>query len=132
VSTGQRAINDAADARETARAAAQDLAELAGSLPVPSHRSEACARICDRLAEDATELAAWLRKGSTMGSGLAASPDQALAELQHQWDGFYSVWFQSGEFHAMRRDNGAICHRPDPDELAREIQADYDALPVLR
>ncbi len=31
----------------------------------------------------------------------------------------------------MRRDNGAVCHCPRAGQLVREIQADYDALPVL-
>lgn len=57
-----RTILDAGDAIETARAAAQDLAELASTIPVGPEHAEHCARICDRLAEDVTEVAGWFRR----------------------------------------------------------------------
>lgn len=64
-------------------------------------------------------------------NGLTEDGERKLAKLRHEWDAFYSVWWQDDVFCAMRKDNGALCRREDADELAREIQADYDALPVL-
>ena len=53
--------------------------------------------------------------------------EDELARLRDLWVSHYAIWFQAGEYHAMRRDNGAICRRADPGQLAQEIQADYDA-----
>ncbi|HUY51867.1 MAG TPA: hypothetical protein VMV92_40235 [Streptosporangiaceae bacterium] len=51
-----------AEARETVRAAASDLDEVAERLPVPDDRVEQVARILDRLSEELTEAAGMLRR----------------------------------------------------------------------
>ena len=51
-----------AEARETVRAAATDLDEIADRLPVPDDRVEHVAKILERLSEDLTEAATLLRR----------------------------------------------------------------------
>jgi hypothetical protein len=50
--------------------------------------------------------------------------------LRREWDGSYVIWFQASQFHAMRRDNGARCHRASAEDLRREMDADHRARPV--
>jgi hypothetical protein len=38
-------------------------------------------------------------------------PDTELAELRQNWDYAYRIWYEAGQFCAMRRDNGAIVRR---------------------
>lgn len=52
---------------ETLGGVLSDLIELAERLPVPPHQTEVTARILDRLSEELTEAAAWVR-GSTASS----------------------------------------------------------------
>ena len=42
------------------------------------------------------------------------------------------ISYANGLYHAERRDDGAQVHAPDPEQLNREIQADYAARPVPR
>ena len=63
---------------------------------------------------------------------LARLRDADLAELRHHWASAYRIWFQAGQFCAMRRDNGSVVRCGDADGLHREIRADYDARPVPR
>lgn len=129
-----RAIIDADDCRETIKAAAADAAELAESWPIPVERVAVAARIAGRLSEELAEVAAWLRppgdEDRSTGE-LVDVPGEPLDALRREWRHAYHIWWQGGEFHAMRRDNGAVCHCPRAGQLVREIQADYDALPVL-
>lgn len=57
-----------AQARETARAAATDLAEVADRLPVPAGEAERVARILDRISEECAEAAAMLRRSVMQAS----------------------------------------------------------------
>jgi hypothetical protein len=130
-----RVIIDADDCRETIKAAAADAAELARSWPIPAERLAVAARIAGRLSEELAEVASWFRCPGEEGrkaSELADVPDVQLDALRREWGHAYHIWWQGGEFHAMRRDNGAVCHCPCAGQLVKEIQADSDALPVLR
>jgi hypothetical protein len=51
--------------------------------------------------------------------------------LRREWDHAYVIWFQAGQYCACRRDNAAICRRPQAEDLRRELNADYQACPVL-
>jgi hypothetical protein len=51
--------------------------------------------------------------------------------LRREWGHGYLIWYQSGMFCALRRDNAAICRRADAEELRKEMAADYRACPVL-
>jgi hypothetical protein len=51
--------------------------------------------------------------------------------LRREWDGSYVIWFQASQFHAMRRDDGARCHRASAEDLRREMDADSRARPVF-
>jgi hypothetical protein len=53
------------EARETVRAAAVDLAEVADKLPVQPEEMEAKARILDRLSQEITEAAGMLRRSAS-------------------------------------------------------------------
>ena len=53
------------EARETVRAAAVDLAEVADQLPVQPEEMEAKARILDRLSQEITEAAGMLRRSAS-------------------------------------------------------------------
>jgi hypothetical protein len=53
-----------------------------------------------------------------------------LELIRREWDGSYVIWYQAGQFHAMRRDNGASCKRTSAKGLRREIDADYRTCPV--
>lgn len=131
----RRAIIDADDCRETLKAAAADAAGLAGEpWPIPAERAAVAARIAERLSQELAEVAAWLHLPCDAGhpaGELAGPPDTRLDVLRWEWGHAYHIWWQGGEFHAMRRDNGAVCHCPHAGRLVREIQADYDARPVL-
>lgn len=54
-----------------------------------------------------------------------------LGLLRREWGLAYVIWFQAGQYCACRSDNAAICRRPNPDDLHREMDADYQASPVL-
>lgn len=54
-----------------------------------------------------------------------------LELLRREWDHAYVIWFQAGLYCAARRDNAAICRRSKAEDLRREIDADYQACPVL-
>jgi hypothetical protein len=130
-----RPIIDADDCRETLKAAAADAAGLLGlPWPIPAERAVVAARIAERLSQELAEVAAWLHRlgdaGRTAGE-LAGLPGARLDALRREWGHAYHIWWQGGEFHAMRRDNGAVCHCPQAGHLIGEIQADYDARPVL-
>jgi hypothetical protein len=56
----------------------------------------------------------------------------AIGKLIWNWDEGYVISYANGLYHAERRDNGAQVHAPDPEQLGREIQADYAARPVPR
>jgi hypothetical protein len=51
----------------------------------------------------------------------------AIGHLIWNWGEGYVIRFANGLYHAERRDNGAQVHAPDPEQLDREIQADYAA-----
>lgn len=51
--------------------------------------------------------------------------------LRREWGHGYVIWFQAGQYCAARRDNAAICRRPQAEDLCREIDSDYHACPVL-
>jgi hypothetical protein len=130
----RRAIIDADDCQETLKAAAADTAGLLSeSWPIPAERAAVAARIAERLSQELAEVAAWLQLPSNAGrmaGQLADLPDAGLDVLRREWGHAYHIWWQGGEFHAMRRDNGAVCHCPHAGHLVREIQADYDVRPV--
>ncbi len=68
-----------------------------------------------------------------MGSNeLTRFREADLAELQHNWGGAYRVWYEAGQFCAMRRDNGAIVRCGDANGLHDEIRSDYEGRPVPR
>lgn len=52
------------EARETVRAAAADLAEVAAQFPVQPEQVEAKARILDQLSEELTQAARMLRRSA--------------------------------------------------------------------
>ena len=54
----------------------------------------------------------------------------AIGKLIWHWGEGYMISYANGLCHAERRDNGAQVHAPDPEQLDREIQADYAARPV--
>ena len=54
-----------------------------------------------------------------------------LELLRREWGHAYLIWFQVGQYCACRRDNAAICRRPNPDDLRMEMDTDYHACPVL-
>lgn len=54
----------------------------------------------------------------------------AIGKLIWCWGEAYVISYANGLYHAERRDNGAQVHAPDPEQLDREIQADYAARPV--
>jgi hypothetical protein len=56
----------------------------------------------------------------------------AIGNLISNWGVAYIITFANGLYHAERRDNGAQVHASDPEQLGREIQADYAARPVPR
>ena len=56
----------------------------------------------------------------------------AIGSLVWNWGEAYVISYANGLYHAQRRDNGAQVHAPDPEQLDREIQADYSARPVPR
>jgi hypothetical protein len=56
---------------------------------------------------------------------------ESLELLRREWGHVYAIWFQAGMYCACRRDNAAICRRPNPEDLRREIDTDYQACPVL-
>jgi hypothetical protein len=60
-----------------------------------------------------------------------ASVAARLDLLRREWGGSYVIWYQAGQFHAMRRDNGASCKRTSAEDLRREIDADYRTCPVM-
>jgi hypothetical protein len=130
-----RAIIDADDCRETLKAVAADTAGLLGEpWPIPADRAAAAGGIAERLSQELAEVAAWLHRPSNAGrtaGELADPPDARLDALRREWGHAYHIWWQGGEFHAMRRDNGAVCHCPHAGHLVREIQTDHDARPVL-
>lgn len=130
---GLRAITDADDCRETITAAAADTARLAGAWPIPAGQAAVAAGIASRLAAELAQVASWLCPPAEAGretGELAGSPAAELAGLRREWGHAYHVWWQAGEFHAMRRDNGAVCHCLDAGQLVSELQADLAALPV--
>lgn len=133
VDRARREITGADDCRETIKAAAAGAAELAESWPIPAERAAVAARVAGRLSEELAQVASWLcPSGEADQAGeLADVPDEQLDALRREWGHAYHIWWQRGEFHAMRRDNGAVCHRPHAELLVSELQADYDALPVL-
>ena len=49
----------------------------------------------------------------------------AIGNLVWNWGEAYVISYANGLYHAERRDNGAQVHAPDPEQLGREIQADY-------
>ena len=49
----------------------------------------------------------------------------AIGSLIWNWGEAYVISYANGLYHAERRDNGAQVHAPDPEQLDREIQADY-------
>ena len=53
-----------------------------------------------------------------------------IGKLIWKWGERYVISYANGLYHAERRDNGAQVHAPDPEQLGREIQADYAARPV--
>jgi hypothetical protein len=55
-----------------------------------------------------------------------------LELLRREWGHAYAIWFQAGQYCACRRDNAAICRRRTADGLRTEMDADYQACPVLR
>ena len=56
----------------------------------------------------------------------------AIGKLIRHWGEAYVITYANGLYHAERRDNGAQVHAPDPEQLGRDIQADYAARPVSR
>jgi hypothetical protein len=56
----------------------------------------------------------------------------AIGKLIWHWGEGYVISYANGLYHAERRDNGAQVHAPDPEQLDREIQADYAARPLPR
>lgn len=56
----------------------------------------------------------------------------AIGKLIWNWGEGYVISYANGLYHAERRDNRAQVHAPDPEQLGREIQADYAARPVPR
>jgi hypothetical protein len=56
----------------------------------------------------------------------------AIGKLVWHWGEGYVISYANGLYHAERRDNGAKVHAPGPEQLDREIQADYAARPVPR
>ncbi len=56
----------------------------------------------------------------------------AIGHLICNWGEGYVISYANGLYYAERRDNGAQVHAPDPEQLGREIQADYAARPVPR
>ena len=51
--------------------------------------------------------------------------------LRREWGHAYVIWSQAGLYCAARRDNAAICRRPKPDDLRKEMDTDYQACQVL-
>lgn len=131
---GLRAIIDADDCRESITAVAAGAARLAGAWPIPAEHAAVAAGIASRLSAELAQVASWLwppaEAGREVGE-LTGIPAGELAALRREWGHAYHVWWQAGEFHAMRRDNGAVCHCADAGQLVRELQADFAALPVL-
>jgi hypothetical protein len=60
-----------------------------------------------------------------------ASVIESLELLRREWGHAYAIWIQAGMYCACRRDNAAICRRPDAEDLRREMDTDYRAYPVL-
>lgn len=54
-----------------------------------------------------------------------------LELLRREWGYAYVIWFQAGQYCACRRDNAAICRRPKPGDLRKEMDTDCQARPVL-
>ena len=54
-----------------------------------------------------------------------------LDVLRREWDGSYMIWYQDHQFYAMRRDDGARCHRASAEDLRREMVADHLSRPVF-
>ena len=67
------------EARETVRAAAADLGEVADLLPVPPEQVEAKARILDRLSEELAEAAGMLRRSAPGGLARLAMRPAAMS-----------------------------------------------------
>jgi hypothetical protein len=55
-----------------------------------------------------------------------------LVRLHFDWGPAYKIWYQAGQYCAMRRDNGAICRDGDPEALREALREDYAARPVPR
>jgi hypothetical protein len=62
---------------------------------------------------------------------LGLSAADRLALLRYEWDHAYVIWYQAGQFCAMRRDDGTICHQDGAEDLRRELAADHRARPVV-
>lgn len=65
-----------------------------------------------------------------MDEALAKIREAAVADLREHWGAAYEIWFEAGQYCAMRRDNGAIVRCGGADGLRREIGTDYAARPV--
>jgi predicted phage gp36 major capsid-like protein len=78
-----------AEARETVKAVATDLGEVADVLPVQPDQVEAKARILDRLSEELAEAASMLRRSAPGGSAQLRNYPPAQAALttriHHGW-----------------------------------------------
>jgi hypothetical protein len=57
---------------------------------------------------------------------------RALADLRHHWDDAYQIRYESGEFVAVRADNGAQIRCPTAGDLHDALLADYLVKPVHR
>lgn len=59
-------------------------------------------------------------------------PTGELHFLRWHWGEAYEINYICGQFHAKRRDNGAMVHAVTADDMLRAIYDDYSARPVPR
>jgi hypothetical protein len=69
-------------------------------------------------------------RGRRSGVSAYEGDTAVIGKLIRNWGEGYVISYANGLYHAERRDNGAQVHAPDPEQLGREIQADYAARPV--
>ena len=62
------------------------------------------------------------RGGHQMDEALTKIREAAVADLRGHWGAAYEIWFEAGQYCAMRRDNGAIVRCGGADGLRREME----------
>jgi hypothetical protein len=53
-----------------------------------------------------------------------------LQDFIGSWSDIYTFWIELGMWHARRRDNAAVVHAIDPEDLCQKVMEDYIVKPV--